>query len=120
MWRPLLVLAALTLTITTSAALTLSLTRNTSLASLTPTNTTSFAPEPPAALDNYVRYSPGPTRPYDIDLGGIGYTIVFLKITVVIPYRKLPMINIRDLQLFLQEFADNLRQEYPLPGFIPR
>ena len=111
--------AALAL-ITLSAALTLPLTRNTSLALLTPTNITSLALEVPAELDNSVRYLKWPKVPYSISLDGTGHIGVFLKFWEVIPFRSSPMINVRDLQLFLQDFANNFRQEYPVPGFIPR
>ena len=111
--------AALAL-ITLSAALTLPLTRNTSLALLTPTNITSSALEAPAELDNSVRYLNWPKVPYSISLDGPGYIGVYLKFWWVEPFRSSPVVNVRDLQLFLQDFANNFRQEYPVPGFIPR
>ena len=121
MWRPLLVLAAFALTITTSAALTLSLTRNTSLALLTPTNITSSALGPPAELDNYGRYPSWPKTPYYVALPGTGFYIdVFLEIYHAVPFDTTPKIDVRDLELFIQDFADGFRQEYPVPGFIPR
>ena len=110
-------LVTLALTFTTSAALTLSLTRNTSLALLTPTNITSSALEQPAAIENT---RPWPTLPYYIRLGGIDYIGVVMCISTIKPLRNLPMIDVHDLQLFLRDFADQLRQEYPVPGFIPR
>ena len=114
-------LAALALTITTSAALTLSLTRNTSLASLTSTNTTSSALQPPADLPNSMTRRPWPKIPYSIILHGIGsYRGAELSIQAVFPFPTSPAIRVHELQLFVEEFADNFRQEYPVPGFIPR
>ena len=109
-------LAALALTITTSAALTLPLARNTSLVLLTPTNITSSALEQPAELDDPT----WPKRPYYITLEGTGYIGVRMTIhSVELPITR-PVIDVRNLQLFLRDFADNLRQEYPIPSFIPR
>ena len=120
MQRLFLLLATLALTITTSAALTLPLTRNTSLALLTPTNITSSALEPPADLDNSVKSLSWPKLPYEIALDGTGYTGVRLNIHSAKPFHTSPMINVHDLQLFLREFADKFRREYPVPGFMPR
>ena len=114
-------LAALALTITTSAALTLSLTRNTSLASLTPTNITSSALQPPADLEYSVGRRPWPQIPYSITLYGIGsYRGAELSIQAVFPFPTSPEIRVHELQDFVDEFADNFRQKYPVPGFIPR
>lgn len=114
-------LATLALSITTSAALALSLTRNTSLASLTPINITSSVLEQPSALENSVRYRRWPKIPYFIRLRGLDYyTGVYLCIATVEPLRTLRNIDVHDLQLFLRDFAENLRQEYPVPGFMPR
>ena len=124
MWRPFLVLATLALTITTSAALTLTLTRNTSLALVTPTNITNSALEPPADPDNSVGSRPWPKTPYNIRLRGIDDTGAELVIGTIDPVRNLPgslpTIKVSDLQHFLRDFADRLRQDYPVPGFIPR
>ena len=109
-------LAALALTITTSAALTLPLARNTSLALLTPTNITSSALEQPAELDGLT----WPGTPYHIPLEGTGYTGVRMTILLLKQPRTRPPIDVHDFQLFLRDFADNLRQEYPIPSFIPR
>lgn len=113
-------LDALAITVITSSALTLPLTQNTSLALLTPTNITSSALEPPADLDNYARGPAWPKSPYSISLAGARYTGLHLVIARVEPFRTSPTIDKRHVQLFLRDFADILRQQYPVPDFIPR
>ena len=109
-------LAALALTISTSAALTLPLARNTSLVLLTPTNITSSALEQPAELN----VPTWPRVPYHITLEGTGFTGVRMTIHSLKRPLTRPVIDVRDFQLFLRDFADNLREEYPIPSFIPR
>ena len=113
-------LAALALTVTTSAALTLPLTRNTSLALVTPTNITGSALDPPADIDGSVGFLPWPRTPYYVRLPGTGYTDLWMVVQRAKPVRTSPPIIVPHLQLFIREFADNLRREYPVPGFAPR
>lgn len=116
MWRPLCISTTLALTIPFSATLNLPL-LNTSLA-LTPLNNTSPASEDPTDI---FRFTPWPSIPYWIPLAGYG--LLFPDLTLCIRHavvERSPTLSVPELCHFLQEFADNIQRENPVPGFVPR
>lgn len=120
MWRLLLVSATLALITPSSAALNLSLLPNTKIA-LAPVNITSPALEVPGKTTK-LAYSPWPKQPFMIPLldTGLPFLRLYLLISLAEKFESSPMISATELQHFLQDFANNIQREYPVPGFVPR
>ena len=120
MWRLLVISATLALVISSSTALSLPLYQSTSLA-LAPFNITSPAPEAPVEKTINLTYYLWPKQPYEISLHGPGLQLlnVVLVISVAQEFRSSPMVSVSELRHFIQDFADNIQREYPIPGFIP-
>lgn len=117
MWRPLLISTIFALTIPSSATHSSTLLLNTSLAK-NPLNITNPALEVPAEI---TRFTPWPSIPYRTPLSGYG--LWFLDLSLYIPravVESSPTLSVPELCHFLQDFADNVQREYPVPGFVPR
>lgn len=114
--------ATLALIDTSSAAPGSPLSHSTSLALLPPINSTSPALEVPGTLINLtLKYPRWPKDHYSIFLEGPGisrydayFETVWGKRVATVPPVKLP-----ELQLFVRDFAHELGEKYPVPGFIP-
>ena len=113
--------ATLALIAPSSAAHRLPLLQNTSLASLTPINLTGHVLEAPGEHVN-LTFSPWPGIPFEVPMHGPGpeHSDVYLVIARVQRIRSWPMIEVPALQRFLRDFADNIKQKYPVPGFVPQ
>ena len=113
--------ATLALVNTSSAAPGSPLSHSTSLALLPPINFTKPALEAPGTLINLtVKYAPWP-KDYSFLLLGPDITHYNARFYIVSAFRivSFPAIKLSELQLLVRDFADNLEQEYPVPGFIP-
>lgn len=113
--------ATLALVNTSSAAPGSPLSHSTSLALLPPVNSTSPALEAPRTLINLtVKYAPWP-KDYDFLLLGPDITHYNARFYIISAWRVVtfPAIKLPELQLFVRDFANNLEQKYPVPGFIP-
>ena len=118
MWRPLLISAALASIISRSGAYTLPRSPTTSLA-LTPFNITNPARDSLWQISN-LTYPSWPIL-YEVRLQGPG--LRFLPTELLIwgnQFQSSPMINVPELQHFVQEFADNIQLAHPVPGFVGR
>lgn len=115
-------LAILTLINTSSAAPGSPLSHSTSLALSPPINSTSPALEAPGTLANLtVKYAPWPKK-YNFLLQGPDISHYNAHLCIVLAWQivAVPSIKVPELQLFVRDFAHNLEQKYPVPGFIPR
>lgn len=73
---------------------------------------------PPGHLQN-LTYAPWPAQPYEIQLHP-RFGFPNLLILQAREFHGTRPVSVPSLQGFLQEFCDNIEQEYPVPSFVPR
>ena len=108
--------ATLALITLPSAAHVLPVSEHTSRA-LTPINITGPALEEPREFVN-LKYLPWPKTPYYVPLRG-HVLDQYLAVAVVIKFPTSPPINSLELRRFVLEFANNIKENDPDPGFVP-
>ena len=120
MWRPFLLWTTLALTILSSVAHGSPLVRNTSPA-LIPINIANVTLKAPEELET-LTYSPWPQRPFTVHLSGPGLLFIdaYLFIISAKLFESSPMVNPTEVRHFIQDFANNIQREHPVPSFAPR
>lgn len=121
MWTALLVSAILALTSHLPAAHGAPLLlQNTNNLVLPTFNTTGATLEASSNITD-LTYRPWPKLPYIIELRERDIRIqeVLLIVSHAYPCETSPAVNVNALRQLLRDFADNLKREYPYPGFVP-